>query len=93
MNGHLLLRGLTSSPRLLEPPVAGAAADAPGVSAYLRCAPARTLTGELWHGHRNRSAVIVSAEADESADNRRARVVLLEQHAPVTRLGVCSRDE
>lgn len=87
VNGHLLLRGLTSSPRLPGPQGAGAA-NAPGVGgADLRAAPARTLTVELWHGHRDRSAMIESAEADESADNRRARVVLLE-HAPVTRLRV-----
>lgn len=87
VNGHLLLCGLTSSPRLSVPPFAGGAANAPGVGADLRGAPARTLTGELWHGHRDRLAMIVSAEADEPADNRSARVVLLE-HAPVTRLRV-----
>lgn len=87
VNGHLLLRGLTSSPSLPGPPVAAGAANAPGVGgADPRPAPARTSTVELWHGHRDRSA-IESAEADESADNRRARVVLLE-HAPVTRLRV-----
>lgn len=84
VNGHLLLCGMTSSPRLSVPPIAGGAADAPGLGADLRGDPAGTLTAETWHGHGDRSALIESAEADEPADNGSARVVLL-QHAAVTR--------
>lgn len=84
VDGHLLLCELsTSSLPPFTPRVA--AAYVTGVRTDLRSAsapcPFRTLFRALCYRHRDRSFAQLNMERDESADNRRARVVLLE-HAP-----------
>lgn len=84
VDGHLLLCELSSSslppstPRVAASNVTGVRADpwsASGPCSF------RTLFRALCYRHRDRSFAKLNMERDESADNRRARVVLLE-HAP-----------
>lgn len=84
VDGHLLLCELPSSSLPPSTPRV-AAAYVTGVRTNLWSASApcsfRTLFRALCNRHRNRSFAKLNMERYESADNRRARVVLLE-HAP-----------